>query len=66
MNLIVNGKELKTKKNSTVGMLLKELGIEDKVMATAVNMEVVKKEDWDRFTLKEGDRVEFLHFVGGG
>jgi len=35
-------------------------------MASAVNMEVVKKEQWQSHTLKEGDKVEFLRFVGGG
>jgi sulfur carrier protein len=35
-------------------------------MACAVNMEIVKKQDWDNFTLNEGDRVDLLDFVGGG
>jgi sulfur carrier protein len=38
----------------------------EKVMAAAVNMEIVKKEDWDKKTLKEGDKIELLQFVGGG
>jgi len=51
---------------STNKPLLQELGIEEKTMASAVNMQVVKKEQWDTHTLNEGDKVEFLHFVGGG
>jgi sulfur carrier protein len=35
-------------------------------MAAAVNMEIVKKERWGEHTLRDGDRVELLHFVGGG
>jgi len=35
-------------------------------MATAVNMNVVKKEHWNEFELHENDKVEFLQFVGGG
>ena len=35
-------------------------------MAVAVNMKIVKKDDWDKFILNEGDKVEALNFVGGG
>jgi len=65
MQLIVNG-EKKESSSRTIKELLNELQIEDKVMAAAVNMNVVKKDDWESFTLSEDDRVEFLQFVGGG
>jgi len=65
MQLIVNGKEKNTE-SKTVQDLLDELEINDKVMAAAVNMDVVKKENWSTFELKEKDKVEFLQFVGGG
>jgi len=66
MKLLVNGKELEMKENITVSELLKELKVEDKTMATAVNMQVVKKENWKTYILKEGEKVELLQFVGGG
>jgi len=66
MKLIVNGKEIETKENITVLELLRELRVEDKTMAAAVNMQVVKKENWQTHTLKENEKVEFLQFVGGG
>lgn len=65
IQLIVNG-EQKNSSSSTIKELLLELKIEDKVMAAAVNMNVVKKDDWESFILNENDRVEFLQFVGGG
>jgi sulfur carrier protein len=65
MKLIVNGEE-KTTQSKTVQNLLDELGINEKVMAAAVNMNVVKKENWSSFELSENDKVEFLQFVGGG
>lgn len=65
MKIAVNGKE-KIIESKTVQALLNELNINDKVMAAAVNMEVVKKEDWSNFELSENDKVEFLQFVGGG
>jgi sulfur carrier protein len=65
MKIIVNGEE-KTTQSKTVQNLLDELGINEKVMASAVNMDVVKKENWSTFELSENDKVEFLQFVGGG
>ena len=65
MNLIVNGQE-KTTKAKTIQELLNELQIEEKVMAAAVNMNVVKKEDWESFKFNEGNKEEFLKLVGGG
>lgn len=65
MQLIING-EAKQSDAETIQALLFELHIEDKVMAAAVNMNVVKKDDWQNFKLSENDRVEFLQFVGGG
>lgn len=65
MKLIVNG-ELKESNAQTIQELIDELGIESKVMASAVNMNVVKKEQWNSHQLLENDKVEFLQFVGGG
>lgn len=65
MKIILNGKDYETKKQ-TIIEILKELEIEEKVMAAAVNLEVVKKENWASFNLKENDKLELLNFVGGG
>lgn len=65
MQLTING-EKKESQAKTIKTLLDELGIESKVMAAAVNMNVVKKEQWENYELVENDKVEFLQFVGGG
>ena len=65
MKLIVNG-EVKESNAQTIQELIDELGIESKVMASAVNMNVIKKEQWKNHQLLENDKVEFLQFVGGG
>lgn len=65
MQLKINGKETQTEAK-TIQALLDELGIGEKTMAAAVNMNVIKKDSWDEFLLNDGDRVEFLEFVGGG
>ncbi len=66
MLVIINGEERTIKDGSTILDVLRALKIEEKVMAVAVNMQIVKKEQWQNYKLKEGDRVEFLSFTGGG
>jgi sulfur carrier protein len=65
MTLHVNGEELKTDAK-TLEELIKNLQIENQVMAAAVNLNIVKQENWKTYELKEGDNVELLRFVGGG
>jgi sulfur carrier protein len=65
MTLHVNGEELKTDAK-TLEELIKNLQIENQVMAAAVNLNIVKQENWKTYELQEGDNVELLRFVGGG
>jgi sulfur carrier protein len=65
MILFVNGEQLESGVE-TINELIKELQIEGKVMAAAVNMNVVKQANWTTYKLKENDKVELLRFVGGG
>ena len=66
MTVIVNGEPKNFEEGVTLKAIIEKLGIARKVMAAAVNMEVVKKERWESFKPKEGDKIELLHFVGGG
>lgn len=66
MKLQVNGKELFFENPITINALIKSLNIEGKVMATAVNMEIIKEQEWGYFMPKDGDKIEMLDFVGGG
>ncbi len=66
MELIVNGDSMSFDENITLLELIKKLSIEDRVMAAAVNMEIVKKEKWDERILVDGEKIELLDFVGGG
>lgn len=66
MTLIINSIEKNFSEGITLKELIQTLQVQDKVMALAVNMEVVKKERWKEYTPKEGDEIELLNFVGGG
>ena len=66
MNIIVNGEAKDFKEAITVEELLKELSLDGKVMAAAVNMDIVKQNNWNAHILNDGDKLELLDFVGGG
>ena len=66
MKITINGESKDFSEKTTLEALLKKLKLEGKVMAAAVNMEIVKKDNWDKYILVDGDKLELLDFVGGG
>jgi sulfur carrier protein len=66
MNLTINGDNKVFDNNDTITLIINKLQIQNKVMACAVNMNIVKKEDWNNFIPKNDDKIELLQFVGGG
>lgn len=66
MTLIINGETKKFPDDSTLQNIITNLQIENKVMAAAVNMNIVKKDEWSSFIPKNDDKIELLQFVGGG
>lgn len=66
MNIVVNGEAKEVEEEITIQELIEFLSIKVGVMAVAVNMNIVKKDDWDSFKLSQDDKVELLQFVGGG
>ena len=66
MKIIVNGQEREFKENITLQEVLNALSLEGKVMAAAVNMNIVKQAEWSEYIIHEGDKLELLDFVGGG
>ena len=65
MKIALNGEEYQTEA-STVEGLLEELRISAGRVAVELNLEIIKKIDYQVRGLKEGDRVEIVNFVGGG
>lgn len=66
MTIVVNGETKEYNTELTLLEMMNKLDIADKVMAAAVNMNIVKQDVWDSHTLSDGDKVELLDFVGGG
>ncbi|MBQ2525203.1 MAG: sulfur carrier protein ThiS, partial [Prevotella sp.] len=47
--------------------VVKQLLVENPEMVSVqVNEEFAEREDWDNIQVNEGDKVDFLYFMGGG
>jgi sulfur carrier protein len=66
MQVKVNGEMREINENSTLFDVIHSLDLEERVMAAAVNMQIVKKDVWNSAVLNDGDVIELLDFVGGG
>ncbi len=62
----VNGEQRGCQAGATVGDLLRELAVKAERVAVELNLEILDRKDFDHRSLKEGDRVEILSFIGGG
>ncbi len=68
MNITVNGEETTLEaKNLTVDRLLEELEVDMPGMVSVeLNDEIVSRSKHDETAVSDGDRIEFLYFMGGG
>jgi sulfur carrier protein len=66
MRLVVNGEERQVEPSTTVKQLLVSLGLGGTLVAVERNEEVVPRAQHETTELADGDRVEVVHFVGGG
>jgi len=65
MEIVLNG-ESRAVACRTVTELLELLGIDPRRVAVELNMEIVPKAEYGTTSLSDGDRIEIVHFVGGG
>ena len=66
MQIQVNGERRELRDESRLSDLLSELSLAPERVAVELNHQVVRRNEWPNIILKEGDRVEIVHFVGGG
>jgi sulfur carrier protein len=50
----------------TLAALVEILGMKADRLAVELNRDIVPRERWAETELKQGDRLEVVHFVGGG
>ena len=66
MKIQLNGEPYESPEEMTVGGLLQRLEIHDGRVAVELNLEILPKDKYATTALREDDRVEVVHFVGGG
>ena len=66
MHLIINGEEREFEAPLTVEKLLERIGLESRKVAVELNLEIVPKLNYASVALDEGDKLEIVHFIGGG
>ena len=66
MRIVVNGEAREVPDQLTLNGLINHLALAPERLAVELNREVVRRANWTETTLAEGDRIEIVHFVGGG
>ncbi len=66
MNLTVNGELRRFQVLASVTDLVAALGLDGRKVAVERNLEIVPRSAYGRTALADGDRIEIVHFIGGG
>jgi sulfur carrier protein len=66
LRIQVNGEFQNVKEELSLGDLVEVLNLRLERLAIELNGNVVRRADWERSILNADDKVEIVHFVGGG
>ena len=67
MRIQINGEQREFAQSSMkLSELIDELSLAPQRIAVEVNHQIARKQDWHNTALSDGDRIEIVHFVGGG
>lgn len=67
MKLVINGEEVTSKDGLSVSELLVEQEVKmPEMVSVEINGQILRRPEYDTTVLNEGDKVEFLYFMGGG
>lgn len=67
MRIQINGEQREFPANSlSLAELIDTLSLAPQRIAIEVNKAIVRRRDWEKTKLNDGDRIEIVHFVGGG
>jgi cysteine synthase A len=65
IRIVLNGKKEEAQ-GSTVGDLLREKKVRFEVVTVELNDKIINRSAYDSTSLKDGDRLEFVYYMGGG
>ncbi|WP_284644293.1 sulfur carrier protein ThiS [Paenibacillus silviterrae] len=66
MHLTVNGDVREVADVTNVLDLLKAFKLDQKILVVELNRTIIDREQYEETALTDGDRIEIVHFVGGG
>jgi thiamine biosynthesis protein ThiS len=66
MNVYLNGEVREVRGAPSLAELITQLDLPAARIAIELNREVVRRSEWGSTVLKNEDRIEIVHFVGGG
>ena len=66
INLMVNGKPREAEENVDLATYLSTFDVNLRFVAVGYNGQVIKKDEFTRITLRDGDSLEIVRPVGGG
>ena len=66
IDIVVNGKSRRAPAGLLLEDLLRFLGADPSRVAVERNRDIVRRADWNSTTIRSGDQLEIVQFVGGG
>ena len=66
MTLTINGEDRDFTSVTTLSDLISQLGMKADRVAIELNRNLVRRDQWSDTKLSNGDKLEIVHFVGGG
>ena len=66
MKIILNGAIAEADEGESIAALLQRLAISRERVAVELNANIIAKADYEKQLLAEDDKIEIVHFVGGG
>ena len=66
MRVHINGEARELADGMSLTDLVRELSLVPERVAIELNHQVVRRGEWSQTLLKDADRIEIVHFVGGG
>ena len=66
MRLTINGEERQVAEVATIGQLVAALALDTRKVAVERNLEIVPRSRHGATPVADGDRIEIVHFIGGG
>tara|TARA_Y100000996_G_C22529541_1_gene645933 strand:- start:214 stop:417 length:204 start_codon:yes stop_codon:yes gene_type:complete len=62
----LNGKKITINKNMTISNVLVKYKLDNKKVAIELNGEILPKNKYNKKKLQDNDKIEIVHFIGGG